>query len=327
MPPWRKKLRILSWDPRAVKEDLTRFGNFSLQEGYPFSRLTTYRIGGPADLLVEVNTREELSFLLSYLSRHEIPYFVLGGGSNLLVRDGGFRGVVIRLGRGFREIDLEEDGKVMFVKVGASLPTGALIRMARIKGWEVLKDLAGTPGTIGGAVRMNAGTQKVGIMDFAEKMEVMLPAGESVLIERKRIRYGYRYTEIPRGSVILTAFFRFPVTDPESARKSIDAYLDYRRRTQPLRQPSAGSVFKNPPEIPAGEVIERLGLKGVRLYDAQISPKHGNFIVNLGSARSRDVLALVRLCKVQAKEEMGIHLEEEIEIVGVEEEDLRYGTR
>lgn len=316
LPKWRKALKDLHWDPQRWYEGLISLKLSLVSRFVPLKPCTTFAIGGPADLFLEVQDCEELKRALPFLNENSIPYFILGGGSNLLVKDGGYRGVVLRLSSRFREFHLEECGDTDEVIVGAATPLGALIRKARERGWGALAPIAGTPGTLGGGLKMNAGDPQVGLGDFLVSATVVTAQGEIVEIPKDRIRYGYRTSHFPPGSVIISGKFRFPRMDPHEARLKLDAHIRYRRSTQPLSYPSAGSVFRNPSKISAAQVLEQLGLKGVRLHTAMISEKHANFIVNLGQAEARDVLALIRLAKALARKELGIELEEEIEIIG-----------
>jgi len=316
LPRWRRTLKALSWDPDRWYEGLVSLGLSRVMRNRLLKPYTTFEIGGPADLFVEVQDLEELVRLLPFLKENEIPYFVLGGGSNLLVLDGGYRGVVIRLSSHFRKVEIHPNDSTCEVVVGAALPLGALIRLAREYGFGEVAPIAGTPGTVGGGLKMNAGNAQVGLGDFLLSATVVTGDGRIVEIPRERIRYSYRTSHFPPGSVIIEGRFRFQREDLSSARKKIDDYIRYRRQTQPLSYPSAGSVFRNPPEMPAAKVIEQLGLKGVRLHGAEISQKHANFILNLGGAEARDVLALIRLCKSLASRELGIQLVEEIEMIG-----------
>jgi UDP-N-acetylmuramate dehydrogenase len=316
LPRWRKTLKALSWDPDRWYEGLKGLGLTRVMRNQLLKPYTTYEIGGPADLFVEVQDLDELCRLLPFLKENEIPYFVLGGGSNLLIQDGGYRGVVLRLSPNFRKVEIHPGDVAYEVNLGAALPLGALIRLAREYGWGEVAPIAGTPGTIGGGLRMNAGNAQVGLGDFLIQATVVTSEGRVVEIPRERLRYSYRKSHYPPGSVIVEGKFRFQREDLSIARKKLDDFIRYRRETQPLTYPSAGSVFRNPPEIPAAKVIEQLGLKGIRLHGAEISTKHANFIVNLGGAEARDVLALIRLCKNLASRELGIALVEEIEILG-----------
>lgn len=282
----------------------------------PMSRHTTYRIGGPADVMVVAPDVATLQVLLPRIAAAGLSVEVLGGGSNVLVLDGGIRGVVLQLGARFAELIVREGKDGDIAVVGASLSLGYLIKEAKQRGWAGIAPLAGTPGTVGGALRMNAGARHVWIGDFVESVEVVTREGRLRQLSRDDLQYGYRSSRIPVGAVIVSGTLHMQRGDAPAERQAIDEYLKHRRDTQPLNQASCGSVFRNPEGASAGALIEKAGLKGVRLRQAQISDKHANFIVNLGGATARDVLALVRLAKDTVQRETGIRLEEELRIVG-----------
>jgi UDP-N-acetylmuramate dehydrogenase len=291
-------------------------GSANVRVDEPMSRHTTYRVGGPADVLVVAPDLAALQVLLPRLAAAGLPVEILGGGSNVLVLDGGVRGVVLQLGAQFAELIVRDGVDGDIVVVGASLSLGYLIKEAKLRGWTGVAPLAGTPGTVGGALRMNAGARRVWIGDFVQSVEVVTREGRLRRLRREDLQYGYRSSRIPAGAVIVSGTLQMQRGDADAERRAIDEYLKHRRDTQPLSQASCGSVFRNPEGASAGALIEKAGLKGVRLRQAQISDKHANFIVNLGGATARDVLALVRLAKDTVQRETGIRLEEELRVIG-----------
>lgn len=282
----------------------------------PMARHTTYRIGGPADLFVVASDVDALQRLLPRLSESGLPVEIVGGGSNLLVLDGGIRGIVLQLGPRLAELVVIGEDGIDIATVGAALSFGYFIKEAKQRGWAGVAPLAGTPGTVGGALRMNAGARKVWIGDFVEHVEVVTREGRLRRISREDLHYGYRSSRIPAGAVIVSGTLRMRRGDGAEERRLIEESLQRRRDTQPLNMASCGSVFRNPEGASAGSLIEQVGLKGVRLRQAQISDKHANFIVNLGGATARDVLALIRLAKETVLRETGIRLEEEVRVIG-----------
>lgn len=315
---WRRQLlaerRQVS---REFLELLQReFGGENVLTDESLAAYTTYRIGGPADVLLTVHTHAALGKLQQLLAEREMPVTILGGGSNILVQDGGVRGIVLKLGSEFDYIEVESDETHDTVKIGAATTLAKLVKTAKERGWKNVSPIAGTPGSIGGGLKMNAGDRSVWLGDFVVSVKVVNKDGSEQTLAREKIDYDYRQSKFPVGSVIVGGTLKFERGDPAVVRSEIEAHIQKRKEAQPLNQPNGGSVFRNPEGAFAGELIERAGLKGVRLHKAQISDKHANFIVNLGNATARDVLALIRLAKQKVLEETGIKLEEELRIVG-----------
>jgi UDP-N-acetylmuramate dehydrogenase len=283
----------------------------------PLARYTTVKIGGRADGLFYPADPEDLSRALKLCRAHEVPYFVLGNGSNLLVRDGGIRGLVIRLNRCLNNFKVEgkvEDDILLVAEAGVQLPK--LVEFSRQNGLSGLESLYGIPGTLGGALVMNAGTREGEIGPRVVDLTVMEASGEIKTYSEKRLDFEYRALRIPRSEVVLRVTLRLPPAEPEKVGEKIGFFQKRRHETQPLDQPNMGSVFKNPPKRFAAQLIEELGLKGVRVGGARISEKHSNWIVNEGGATARDVIALIGLVKDKVKESAGIRLETEVKIVG-----------
>lgn len=286
----------------------------------PMSRHTSYGIGGPADALIFPKDVEDLKVILRIAREEQIPYLILGGGSNILVRDGGIRGIVINLEGAFQE--LSSQGEPSTSSGEAEVRAGAGVRLSRLlafcskMGLSGLEPLTGVPGTVGGAVWGNAGAFGGAIADRLVKLRLVTCYAEERILDRKDLAFSYRRSYLPEGSVIIEATFALTKGDPSAIRRRISQLLVQRNRSQPVELRSCGSVFKNPPGDYAGRLIEAAGLKGLRCGDAQVSPKHGNFIVNLGGAKARDVLALIELVKDQVKKEQGLELEPEVKVVG-----------
>lgn len=291
-----------------------------VQARVPMREHTTMRVGGPADAFVTVESREGLRKLLRTLREHKIPWMVLGNGSNLLVRDGGLDGVVISLKRLDRLDVLDAEAGRISVDAGVHITrlvrTGVELSLDRI--WI----LGGIPGTLGGAIRMNAGTRYGEIQEVVESIEVISAAGVLKTIPRAELKFAYRTLELSKDRLVLGATLCFGKGDAEAIRARHKEVMGYRADTQPLTLPSVGSVFRNPPPrsngdvVAAGKLIELSGLKGVRVRGAQISEKHANWIVNVGSASCSDVLALVRLIKDKVKQDHGVSLELEAKVFG-----------
>lgn len=287
--------------------------NTLVRRDEPLARRTTLRVGGPADLWVEPSSENSLTSVLELCAMRRVPWFVLGRGSNLLVRDGGFRGVVISLAHAyFSRIERVEDR----LEVGAGARLKTLAVEARRLGLTGLEFLEGIPGSLGGALRMNAGAMGAWTFDVVERMRCMSPEGTIRDLPAAEIEVSYRCCPLLKTHLALGATVRAQPAPVEDIRRQMDTYSRKRWDSQP-NQPSAGCTFKNPsPELPAGRLIDELGLKGTRVGDAMVSEVHANFFVNLGEARASDVLALIELVRTRARQARGVELETEVEILG-----------
>lgn len=277
----------------------------------PLAPYTSFRIGGPATLLATPADREDLKRALAFARSERLPVHVLGGGSNTLVRDGGFRGMAIYL-NAFQALERRGDA----VAAGAGVRVSRLLAFSCRQGLAGLEILSGVPGTVGGAVWGNAGAWGGATADVLATVELVTVAGEERTLSRREIPFRYRASGLPAGSVVTQAAFALAPGDATAIRRRISGYLVRRNVGQPVEFRSAGSIFKNPPGEYAGRLVERAGLKGTRIGNAMISAKHGNYIVNLGGARAADVLALVALAHERVRDAMGVELELEIKVVG-----------
>ncbi|MDH4163289.1 MAG: UDP-N-acetylmuramate dehydrogenase [Nitrospirota bacterium] len=293
-------------------------GEVRLQE--PMSRHTSYQIGGPADAFVVPADRGDLLALMAEIRERNLRFLVLGGGTNLLVRDGGFRGVVVSL-RNMAAISITRE----YRSVGGSyavLSAEAGASLARLMNFSVEHELtglefaAGIPGTVGGALCMNAGTSRGEIGDVTDAVTLLTPSGDLVLRHHDEMGFGYRTANVPPGQVIVEAKLILRKGERERIKERISELMAGRKERQPWGLPNAGSVFKNPLDEAAGKLIEQAGLKGFAVGRAQISEKHGNFIVNLGGATAADVLKLMEVVKERVLEMHQVRLEPEIKIIG-----------
>lgn len=290
-------------------------GDFKEHES--LAKFTYYRIGGSADLFAFPKTRQDLEWLSQGIRETGVPYFILGAGSNILVSDTGFRGLVIRVGRIDLEIAESADDRI---RTGGGVAVSTLLRRCAQEGWAGMEFLSGVPGSVGGIIVMNAGTHLGEVQGALKSVETYnLMSGETRRFDSTAMSFQYRKNLfLPQGSVVLSAEWLKRSESPESVRAKLDETLARRKATQPIDYPSCGSVFKNPRSSgkSAWQVVDQLGLRGHRIGDAQISEKHSNFIINLGSAQARDVRALIDLVKNRAQAELGIELEEEVMYVG-----------
>lgn len=307
---------------RALAESARRIlgpgGCFSEHE--PLGAKTTLRVGGPARLYAEPAGEDDLAQLLGEAARAGVPVLMLGRGSNLLVPDAGVRALVIRLqGPGWQEFTPVADGTVW---AGAGLRLKELCGMAATQGLAGFEFLEGIPGTLGGALRMNAGAMGGGLFDVVDLVRVMLLDGTVRTFRREELHVDYRECRELRGAIAIGAALR-PVAHEDTAtvRERIATFQAWRHETQP-RESSAGCMFKNPPGTSAGLEIDRAGLKGVRIGDAEVSTVHANFIINRGHATSADVVALMREVRARVREARGVNLEPEVQVFGANWEEL-----
>ncbi len=291
------------WSAVAGLRGVARF-NASLKE------YTSFHIGGPADVLVEPVDTDDIVQLVIQAHVQRIPIFVLGG-TNLLVRDKGIRGVVVSLAK-LRAIK-EESGSVLYAEGGVGMPT--LIGYAIRRSLAGLEWAAGIPGTVAGCVVMNAGTRLGEMKDTVKAVRIVTLTGAVLDCPAQDITFSYRRAQLPDG-IVVGVWLQLKPGVRADIEKVVKDYLRYRRNTQPLALPSAGCVFKNPPNDSAGRVVEAAGLKGAHVGDAEISDKHANFIVNQGCASAKDVLALIRKVRAQVARTTGVKLELELKLVG-----------
>ncbi|HEY5627121.1 MAG TPA: UDP-N-acetylmuramate dehydrogenase [Nitrospira sp.] len=271
---------------------------------------TSFKIGGPADVLVEPADVEDVRRLVRQASRQKIPLFVVGG-TNLLIRDGGIRGIVVSLSR-LRAIR-EEPGQVLYAEGGVGMPT--LIGHAIRRSLAGLEWAAGIPGTVGGCLVMNAGTRLGEMKDSVKAVRMVTTKGDIVDLPVSSIPFEYRRARLPKG-IVVGVWLQLKQGVRAELEKIVKEYLHYRRDTQPLAMPSAGCVFKNPPKDSAGRLIEATGLKGLSVGDAEVSSKHANFIVNRGHAKATDVIELIGKVRRMIRRKAGVRLDLELKIVG-----------
>lgn len=307
---------MTAFDKDAAAQRLAaRLPGLAVEVDVPLAKKTTFGIGGPADLLVSPSTEAELLGVLAWARDEGVPWFLLGGGSNLLVGDLGVRGCVLQLVGELAAIRVEENGDVIAVGAGAKFPR--LTRVALDLGWPPAVGWMGTPGQVGGALKMNAGTRDGEIGDVVIEVSIATP-DHVERISREGCGFGYRTSRFPTRAVLTSAILRCDVRRIDEAA-ALDAHakdlLKRRHATQPTQR-SAGSLFKNPPGDYAGRLIEQAGLKGYTVGGAQISEVHANFVVNLGGASAADVVAVADHAQAEVKRRFGVELEWEVRRVG-----------
>ena len=280
--------------------------------GAPLAPLVWFKAGGAADWLFEPADLADLQHFLEALEG-KLPVMALGLGSNLIVRDGGVPGVVIRLGKPFAQVEVGED---CVVACGAGAHGILVASTARDAGIAGLEFLRGIPGTVGGFVRMNGGAYGREVADILVDCDVVLPGGECHTLGADQLQYSYRHSELPEGAVVVSARFRGVPGDPKTIGAEMDRIARAREDSQPLRTKTGGSTFKNPPGNRAWELVDQAGCRGLTLGGAQVSEKHANFLINTGDATSADIEGLGELVREKVYAKSGVGLEWEIQRVG-----------
>lgn len=297
----------------AMVRDLKTLVSGGVRTGVPLREHTTWRVGGPARVLVEPAGPEELCAVVKYARKRNIALTILGNGSNLLIADGGLDGIVVKIGSRMSRIRCA--GGVIEAQAGAKI--AGILSVAGAAGYGGLEFMAGIPASVGGAVTMNAGANGAAIGDRVLEVKVVDRDGRLRTRTRAEMGFAYRLSSLQTSPGIVAAVRLACRPKSESeVRAEVRRYLENRRRTQPLEYPSAGSVFRNPPGATAGRLIDGAGGKGLRVGDAKVSLKHANFIVNLGSARARDIRELMNRVQALVLRETGFVLEPEVKLLG-----------
>ncbi|MEW5786089.1 MAG: UDP-N-acetylmuramate dehydrogenase [Bacillota bacterium] len=296
-----------------IDQELGRELRAGIRKNEPMSLHTSWKVGGPADYFLAPADRFEIAKIVCYSREHELPLFVFGNGSNLLVRDGGIRGLVMQIGPPFHYIRWEDSGLV----AGSGTPMPYLAQTASRKGWAGLEFAGGIPGTLGGALIMNAGAFGKYTGDLVRAITVVTGEAEICRLEREQLVFGYRHSNLAGAGIVVEALLQLEKGDPAELERKVGIFLAERRRRHP-QLPSAGSVFRNMPDQPAGRLIEAAGGKGLRSGCAQVSEQHANFIVNLGGATAADILTLIDRVQRLVKNRFNIELHPEVKVVGEE---------
>jgi UDP-N-acetylmuramate dehydrogenase len=271
------------------------------------------KIGGSADVMAFPQDAADLRELVKFASMKKFPLFYLGGGTNLLVRDKGIRGIVVNLSEGMKDITFLDDMKVA---AGSGVRLGDLLRECAQKGLGGLEFTVGVPGVLGGAVAMNAGCYGREMKDVVESVEIIDKKGKNGFLSNAELGFGYRSSKLPRGAVVVRVHMALSARDADDINADIKELRAKRKGSAPLSKPNAGSIFKNPEGLSAGRLIDEAGLKGLGAGDAQISTEHANYIVNKGKAKAADVLSLMATIRDKVYSETGVMLEPEIKVIG-----------
>ncbi len=288
-----------------------------LRRNEALDRHTTYRVGGPADVMCLPETRSELLEVVTAAHVREIPWLVLGNGSNVLFADEGFRGLVIKI-RGSTPVEgtlwhLKQEGE--FIRAGAGVSLPRLAWSAAATGLSGLEFCTGIPGVVGGSIRGNAGAHGSDLGQVLESIELIRPSGDIVTIRASEAGFSYRKSDIDRDGIVTAAVFRLTPDEPENVYERIRDFTEYRKRTQPSSDQSAGCMFRNPVGDKAGRLIDAAGCKGLQVGGSRVSDLHGNFVVNQGGATASDALRLIDLVRERVFERTGVTLELEVRVM------------
>ncbi len=301
---------LLTAEDRAVLSE--RFG-MRIAFDAPLAPFTWWRIGGPADALVQIDSSADAAFVLRHCFKRRLPWFVIGLGSNILVGDGGIRGLVLRLGGNFSELEVDDDESSVIVRAGAASQMALLTAQAASRGAIGVDSLAGIPGSIGGALFMNAGTDRE-FGEFVREVWVHTPTKPEA--HSVGVHYYYRHTTLARDAIVARVTLAFERGDPAAVRARMQERLVRRKQTQPVGLPNAGSCFRNPPGAKAGALIESVGAKGWRAGGAEVSALHANFIVNIANASACDVTTLLARVRRAVRDACDVDLQLEVHLVG-----------
>jgi UDP-N-acetylmuramate dehydrogenase len=299
-----------------VREVLENINAGKILYDEPMLRYTSLIVGGNADAIVFIENEDQLIEVVRILGKNKIKFFPVGNLTNVIVRDGGYRGAILLM-NGMKEISCEhtkENFGLISAQAGAVLSRVVNLSLAEeLTGFEFC---SGIPGSVGGAVWMNAGAYGREMKDVIESVTVINADGVRKIMKKENISFSYRKTSFPADTIILKAGFKLEKGECRKIKEKINDILQSRQEKHPLEFPSAGSIFKNMPGQPAGKLIEDLGLKGITAGGAQISSKHANFIINRGNATASDILTLIELVQFRAKQEKGVNLETEVVVIG-----------
>lgn len=286
----------------------------------PMKKHSSFGIGGKAKILFLPQKKEDLKFILKYSVKNKIDTFFMGSGSNILMSDKGFDGILISLKRSFKNIVFNDNGEIV---AGSGVMLRRMVKEAIDKNLKGLESLAGVPGTLGGALYMNAGAYGAEISNYFLSARIINMNGEEIELTKNDVKFSYRKSTFPKDCILIEARFKFDKGDIEKIKNNKNKFSNSRVENQPLNFRSAGSIFKNPSSsLAAGYLIDQAGLKGCRKGGAMISDKHANFIVNLGKAESSDVIYLIKKIQDKVFAEFNVNLNLEIKLVGFEKKVL-----
>ncbi len=303
-------------DATPLARELQVISGARVKVSEPLARYTSMKVGGPADFFIEVENAAALTGVLRTLNRYRTSFFLLGNGSNVLISDRGVRGAVIHLAGAFKQAEWRHEDEIAWVRVGAAFAVTQLVREAARKGCGGLEFAEGIPGTIGGALFMNAGAYGSEFEKVIDQVDGFTREGEPIRLSRNEMTFTYRDSHLPVGMVVTQVQLRLRQEDSAKVTSKVRELVTKRKSSQPSGYPNSGSMFRNPPGDFAGRLIEAAGLKGKKIGHAQISPRHGNFIVNLGGAKGEEVRQLMELARNEVRTRFGVELEPEVRLLG-----------
>ena len=296
--------------------ELKQISGLKVKIAEPLARYTSMKIGGPADYFIEAQTDAALLSALRSLNQRAMSFCLLGNGSNVLISDRGVRGAVIRLAGEFKKIEWQEEAARVHVNVGAAYAVTQLVREAARKGYAGLEFAEGIPGSVGGALFMNAGAYGSEFEKVVDQIEGVTSQGQPIRLSRGEMTFSYRDSHLPQGTIVTRVRMQLPKAEPAAVGSKLYELVRRRKASQPSGYPNSGSMFRNPPGDYAGRLIEAAGLKGKRIGQSQISERHANFIVNLGGAKAADVLQLTELAQAEVRRQFGVELVLEVKLIG-----------
>ena len=302
-----------------MKQEIKKITKGIILFDEPMSKHTSYGIGGPARAYITPKNKEDLVSILKFSKDNNIPSYFIGSGSNLLVSDDGIDGIVITLGKSFNKLEINKNN--VFAETGVML--GRMVKECAKRNLSGIESLIGVPGTLGGALIMNAGAFGGEISNYLEYVSVITMSGDEKKYQQKDIKFNYRNSSFSDNEILINANFKFILSDQKTVSKNKLKASGGRKSSQPLRFRSAGSVFKNPSEGAAGYFIDKAGLKGTKSGDAEISSVHANFFVNHGRATAKDVIRLINIARKKVYKEFGVMLELEIKTLGFAKEVIK----
>lgn len=300
----------------ALARELKAISGLKLKIAEPLARYTSMKIGGPADYFIEVINPAALANLLRVLADHKADFCLLGNGSNVLISDRGVRGAVIRLAGEFKTVEWREAGDPIQVKAGAAYAVTQLVREAARKGYAGLEFAEGIPGSVGGALYMNAGAYGSEFEKVVDQVEGLTRDGKPLQLSREQMTFSYRDSHLPAGTVVTRVSMRLQKTEAARLGLKVRELTSKRKESQPSGFPNSGSMFRNPPGDYAGRLIEAAGLKGKRIGRSQIAERHANFFVNLGGAKAQEVRQLMELAQAEVRRQFGVDLVAEVKFWG-----------
>jgi UDP-N-acetylmuramate dehydrogenase len=300
----------------GLLQELQSISGLRVKISEPLARYTSIKVGGPADFFVEVESDDALAQLLSLLSLRAMPFCLLGNGSNVVISDLGVEGVVIHLVGDFKDAEWHEQTNQSWVEAGAAQAVTQLVRQAARRGYGGLEFAEGIPGSVGGALVMNAGAYGSEFEKVVDTVYAMNRQGNPIQFDREQMRFTYRDSHLPPGTVVTRVRLSLHRQESSAVSMKVRELVTKRKGSQPSGYPNSGSMFRNPPGDYAGRLVEAAGLKGKQIGRAQVSPKHGNFIVNLGGASAEDVRQLMELARAEVNAQFGVLLIPEVKLIG-----------